>query len=312
MTTEPNTPAGPVLVTGATGRHGGTGAHVVHRLLEAGRPVRVLTRRPGAQARELRALGAEVVIGDLHDRRSLIPALRGVPLVYFAYPIDSGIVPAAANLASAARETDAPPRVVVMSMGPATPEHPSALGRAQWLAEEVLAWAGLDLTVLRIAAQFHENLKLLFTRSVRDESRIRNSFGRASVSWISGRDAAELASAALLHPERFAGRTVHHLAGTEMFSYPEVAGKLTELLGRTIDHRPVSVAEWHDELVALSAGGDDTVNVAMAGHISAVGGEIAERGMRLAADPARFEQLTGRRPTPLDDFLAAASAAWRP
>ncbi len=33
-----------ILVTGATGRHGSTGAHVARRLREEGRPVRILAR----------------------------------------------------------------------------------------------------------------------------------------------------------------------------------------------------------------------------------------------------------------------------
>jgi uncharacterized protein YbjT (DUF2867 family) len=38
--------AAPILVTGATGRHGSTGAHVARRLREEGRPVRILARTP--------------------------------------------------------------------------------------------------------------------------------------------------------------------------------------------------------------------------------------------------------------------------
>jgi uncharacterized protein YbjT (DUF2867 family) len=36
--------AEPIPVTGATGRHGSTGAHVARRLREEGRPVRILAR----------------------------------------------------------------------------------------------------------------------------------------------------------------------------------------------------------------------------------------------------------------------------
>jgi uncharacterized protein YbjT (DUF2867 family) len=108
----------PILVTGATGRHGGTGAHVVQRLREQGRPVRVFVRRLGERTEELAALGAEVVVGDLHDRRSIVRALRDVELAYSTYPIDAGVVPAAANYAAAVRETGRSVRTVVMSMGP--------------------------------------------------------------------------------------------------------------------------------------------------------------------------------------------------
>src|SRR5947207_2627589 len=67
----------PILITGATGRHGGTGAHLARRLREAGRSVRALVRRLDERIAPLQALGAEIVVGDLHDRASLVPALDG-------------------------------------------------------------------------------------------------------------------------------------------------------------------------------------------------------------------------------------------
>lgn len=62
----------PILVTGATGT---VGRCVVRRLLDAGHPVRALTRDPaGARL----PAGVEVVAGDFTDPSSLRPALRGV------------------------------------------------------------------------------------------------------------------------------------------------------------------------------------------------------------------------------------------
>ena len=70
---------GPVLVTGATGRQGGS---VARHLLHAGHLVRTLTRSPhGPASDRLREAGAEVVGGDLNDGSSLHHALRGVRAV---------------------------------------------------------------------------------------------------------------------------------------------------------------------------------------------------------------------------------------
>src|SRR5881296_3557785 len=77
----------PILITGATGRHGRTGAHLARRLRETGRSVRALVRRLDERTAPLQALGAEIVVGDLHDRVSLVPALEGVGLAYFTYPV---------------------------------------------------------------------------------------------------------------------------------------------------------------------------------------------------------------------------------
>jgi uncharacterized protein YbjT (DUF2867 family) len=69
-----------ILVTGATGQQGGA---VARELLAKGHKVRAMTRKPdGPAARELKALGAEIVAGDLDDAASLERALAGAWGVY--------------------------------------------------------------------------------------------------------------------------------------------------------------------------------------------------------------------------------------
>ena len=294
--------AAPILVIGATGRHGSTGWHVAHRLHEEGRKVRILTRSTNERTNQLASLGAEVVIGDLHDRRTLLPALADVDLTYFTYPIDEGVVRAAANYAAAVRETGSAIRTVVMSMAPAHPAHPSELGRAQWLAEEVMAWAGLDVLALRIAATFHENIVTLHGDSIRRHDILRNSFGDRPVGWINGSDAAEVAIAALLHPERFDG-PICYPSGSEELNHRDIAKILTQVLGRPITFQSISRDEWRRELTDLSAthpGG--VVNPAMAAHIANVGEAVATRGAP-AADAAALGSLIGRPPVSLQDFV---------
>ena len=65
-----------ILVTGATGRHGGA---VAHHLLGKGFVLRAMTRNPdGDAARRLRGLDIDVVRGDFDDPASLRSALEGV------------------------------------------------------------------------------------------------------------------------------------------------------------------------------------------------------------------------------------------
>jgi uncharacterized protein YbjT (DUF2867 family) len=69
-----------VLVTGATGLHGGA---VARALLAAGRPVRALTRDgTSLRSRWLAERGAELAVGDLLDTGALVAAMRGVAAVY--------------------------------------------------------------------------------------------------------------------------------------------------------------------------------------------------------------------------------------
>ncbi len=79
-----------ILVTGATGRQGRS---LARRLLEKGHQVRAFSRKPDSPVCEaLRRLGAEVVAGDLEDRRSVEEAMRGVDAVYaVATPWEAGV-----------------------------------------------------------------------------------------------------------------------------------------------------------------------------------------------------------------------------
>jgi uncharacterized protein YbjT (DUF2867 family) len=191
-----------------------------------------------------------------------------------------------------------------MSMGPAQKDHPSDLGKAQWLAEQIMEWAGLDLQILRVAALFHQNLQVLHAPSIRREHRFRNSFGSVKMAWISGQDAAELGVVALLYPERFTDSVVWP-QGFELLSHYDIAEMLTDVLGETVTFDPVTKHQWRQELVDLSGhDGDTVVNESMAQHISSIGHAVSVQGASsLPADPDALRALIGREPISLRDYL---------
>jgi uncharacterized protein YbjT (DUF2867 family) len=103
----------PVLVTGATGR---VGRAVIDQLIDAGVPVRALTRRPEAAA--TLPANVEVVIGDLTVPESLDAGLRGAGAVFLVWTAAPATAPAVVErLATCAR------RVVFLSSPHQTP-HP--------------------------------------------------------------------------------------------------------------------------------------------------------------------------------------------
>ncbi|WP_327140075.1 NmrA family NAD(P)-binding protein [Nocardia sp. NBC_01327] len=295
-----------VLVIGAGGRHGRTGSRVVEQLRERGRGVRVLLRADDGRAQRLRQDGVGVVIGDLQDRRTLDAAVDGVDAVYFAYPVGPGVVSAAANLASALRRSDRTPHLVVMSMAASAAESPSGLGRAQWAAEEVFTWAGLEPTVLRVAALFYENILLLHAAEIRRTGRIANSFGNGTVPWISGRDAADLAAAALTDTDRFPkGSTLYPQAPVAL-SHNAIAEMIATETGRPIRYEHISREQWQSELEDLArADASATINIPMAQHISAIGETIAQLGpsARSAPNPAALTQAIGHEPLSFPEFI---------
>lgn len=285
------------LVTGVTGRHGGTGAFVATSLLKQGHRVRALVRKvdPGVEA--LRGQGAEIVVADLVDRRTLGPALEGIETAYFTWPVAAGIVNAAAHFASAGRKAGLK-RVVVMSMGAAHPESPSALGRAQWLAEELLEWAGFSCLHLRVAAYFFENLQLLHQAEIEGDGVLRSSYGDVPTNWMAGVDAARLAVAALLDPAAFGSQgTAVYPTGNQRHTMADLARILGAHLGRSLRHETISTEAWQQNLVGLARSGT-RVNEDMAAHISALGA-----GRREMPVNDLFQKAVGRAPMSLADTL---------
>jgi len=69
-----------VLVTGGTGL---LGSHIVECLVAQGYQVRALARKT-SDIGHLRSTGVEIIFGDIEDRNSLPPALKGVSIVFHA------------------------------------------------------------------------------------------------------------------------------------------------------------------------------------------------------------------------------------
>jgi uncharacterized protein YbjT (DUF2867 family) len=146
------TATGTVLVTGGSGV---LGALVVRRLLDAGVPVRVLSRqaaRPGSVPEK-----AEWAVGDLAAGVGLRAALEGVGTVVHCAS-DSrkwrNDPLAARHLIDAARATGLSPHIVYISIV-GIDRVPLGYYGAKLAVEEALAESGLPFTILR-ATQFHD------------------------------------------------------------------------------------------------------------------------------------------------------------
>jgi uncharacterized protein YbjT (DUF2867 family) len=294
----------PVLVIGATGRHAGTGTIVVHHLLSRGHPVRALVRTDDDRASELRRRGATTVVGDLHDRASLVAAVKNVSAVYFTYPVAAGVISAAANLASVLIEAGSNAHLVVMSMAVSSLDSPSRLGQAQAVAEEVFVWAGLNPTVLRFGGLFHENVLLLHEATIRENGLIANSFGEYPAPWIGGADAAELAVAHLLAPPPPAAQ-ISYPPPAEAIDHAEVARIISTETGRPVRYEHISAATWRRELeIAGESDPASPINTAMAQHISTIGAALSRRAEPIIApDPQALATVLNRPPTPFADFV---------
>lgn len=93
-----------ILVTGAAGQLGAVGRTVTGVLLERGLPVRAMVRREDDRAAALRAVGAEVVVGDLLELADVYRVVSGCRRVYFGMSVSPGYLEATVTMAAVARD----------------------------------------------------------------------------------------------------------------------------------------------------------------------------------------------------------------
>src|SRR5437868_13273745 len=146
-----------VLVTGATGRQGGS---VIRHMLAKGWKLRALTRDTGsAAAKSLIARGVEVVRGDMEDPATLERAARGVYGIYSVQDFWSvgarREVQQGKNLADAAK-TAGVEHFVYSSVGGAERNSGIDHWESKWEVEKHIRKLGLPATMLRPVA-FMEN-----------------------------------------------------------------------------------------------------------------------------------------------------------
>jgi len=144
----------PILVTGAAGRVGGVGRMVVEALRRRDLPVRALVRREDERADALRALGAEVVVGDLTRAEDVARALEGCGRLYFGMSVSAQYLEATVTAAAVARERDDLEAFVnisqmTVSQMSLTNMTDSPQQRQHWLGEQVLNWSGLPVVHVR-------------------------------------------------------------------------------------------------------------------------------------------------------------------
>ncbi|QMU68779.1 NmrA/HSCARG family protein [Streptacidiphilus sp. P02-A3a] len=219
---------GQILVTGATGRQGGS---VARELLERGWAVRALVRDPRAPAAlALAERGAELVRGDLDDQESLRAATRGA---YGVFSVQTFATPAGvageerqgrALADAAARERVA--HFVYSSVGGA--ERASGVPHFESKAaiERHLEGLGLPATVLR-PVMFIDNFAAIGPSPVDGELVLSLALAPGTVlQLIATRDIAVFAADAFDDPGAWTGRQLE-IAGDELTG-PQMAEAFAE------------------------------------------------------------------------------------
>jgi NAD(P)H dehydrogenase (quinone) len=286
------------LVVGAGGRTGATGNHVVRQLLARKLPVRALVFRADQRSEQLAALGAEVVVGDLHDISAVRRAMREVTRAYFVYPLAEGLLDAITIFAAAAKEARVE-SIVFMSQLTARDDFPSVAARRYWLAERILDWTGIGVTHLK-PTLFLENL-LVFADTIRKESKIFLPYGQGKSAPLSGEDVARVIVNVLVDPAPHRGKT-YVPTGPRSLTMSETAAIFGRVLGRPIEYVDLPIAHWAQALAQFQ----------MPPYLIEYLSRVAEAHQRGELDVQNdvVRQIGGAPPKSLEAFVAENRAAF--
>jgi uncharacterized protein YbjT (DUF2867 family) len=298
----------PILVTGAAGRLGGVGRTVVELLRQRNLPVRALVHREDERAETLRAIGAEVVVGDLTRPADVARALGECRRMYFGMSVSAPYLEATVNTAAVARargdlEAFVNISQMTVSQMSLTETTDSPQQRQHWLGEQALNWSGLPVVHVRATVFLQHPFFLEWAaESIARDGTIRLPFGSARTSPIDTRDVAEVIAIILADPVAHIGK-VYELTGPRSQDMHALAAEYSEALGRTITYIDVPLEQWRDQELRRRGLPDH-----VAEHLLTMARlHAANRYDRLTHD---VEAITGRPATSVREFVARNAKAF--
>jgi uncharacterized protein YbjT (DUF2867 family) len=227
-----------ILVTGGFGT---LGSVLVPRLVERNLPVRVLTRTAGDVA-----AGVEVVTGDVRSPADAAQAVEGAHTVVSAvtgFGPDRGQTSRSVDLEgnrtliAAARAAGAE-HVVLMSVHGAAPDHPIALHRMKYAAEQALRASGLDWTMVRPTSYLETWVRVLCEPLAQKGKTQVFGRGEIPINFVSVQDVATSVELAVVDPA-LRGRAIE-VAGPEDLTMNELVERYRQDPGHagTVNHVP--------------------------------------------------------------------------
>jgi NAD(P)H dehydrogenase (quinone) len=217
-----------IFVSAATGK---TGQFVTQTLLRQGFRVRAAVRTFDARAEVLKTAGAEVITADLFEPEHMTRAMRGAQRAYFCPPFSPHALQAANAFAIAARAVNLE-HIAVLSQWLASPNHPSLLTRHHWLIDRLLLnLPGVSSTIINPGFFADNYLRVIYFPA--QFGIMPNVTGTSRNAPPSLEDIARIVAAALIDPERHAGRT-YRPTGPELLSVPDMAAILSRVLKRPV------------------------------------------------------------------------------
>lgn len=230
--------------------NGNVGHHLTRMLVRSGIRPLLLTRHPEQIAQELIPY-VDVARADSQDADEVVDATRGVNAIYWVDPSVMSDDP----LADYARATEALVRAVaengigrVVFQSSVGAEKRHGAGEIDGLAATEVALDGLDIDVTHLRCGYFFTNLLLDVESLKSGTLQAVLPIDAPMAWVAPRDIAEVAALTLLNSE-WTGHRVQAVHGPEDLSWSQVAGILTQELGRDVTVERIPDEEMRQQYV---------------------------------------------------------------
>ena len=280
-----------VLITGASGD---TGRAAVKEAVAYRLHVRAMVHKEDARSEALRAIGADIVPGDMLDIDTIRAAMQGVDTAYFVWPVQPGLIHATVNFAQAAKEASVS-TILNLSQRSARRASTSPSCRDSYIAEQVLNWSGLPVIHLR-PTYFLEWLLYPWQLPYLKQGILRLPVGNGRHSPIAADDQGRAIAALLNSPDAYIGQTIP-LSGPVEMDHTQMARELSEALGRTIVFQDLPIDEYCESIAAMG------VPPYIVEHLRGAMDDY-QHGVMSGADN-NVEKLTGRRSMTVGEFARA-------
>jgi len=289
------------LITGAGGGAGGVSRLVVEQLLSHGEAVRAMVHREDSRADALRALGAEVIVGDLTNPVDVSAAIFGIDRMFFNMSVSASYLEATAVVCAAAEDGDGLEALVNMSqmtvsqMTPTSTEE-SRQQRLHWLAEHVINWSGLPAVHVRPTVFLDNPLfTVLAARSIREKGQLALPFGSGRTSPVAATDVAAVVATVLRAPQDHIG-AVYELTGPAALDIDGLAEQYAKALDRPISAVRLPYDEWLEHLTQAGLDPHTQQHIATMARL-----HRDDRYNRLTHD---VEDLTGRPAQSVQEYIS--------
>jgi len=276
-----------ITIIGSTGT---IGTELVRLLSDAEVPTRAVFRNPtNLQPRR----GIVWLRADLHDAALLEPALAGTTRLFLLTDNQAGFADLQIRILRAAESLGVEHVVKLSALG-ASNHSKSWIAREHWQVEQALQKSSMTWTILRPHA-FMQNWLGELADSVHRNGVIESPIEDGRVPFIDTRDIAAVAREALLRPADHAGQR-YFLTGGEAVGFADVAAALTELTGRTVAYRPISMEAERARMEAAGVAPDQVQATLAIAAYQRAGGPTSVVSDKVA-------RILGRPPLTIRDFL---------